>query len=106
MFERIAIVGVGLIGGSIARAAARTWPAVEITCIEAGQGIEAVAGAELVVLAAPVLANIARLTELPPHLAPGAIVTDVSSTKSPFFKRPSLRASTSASGIVAAVVLP
>ena len=81
MFERIAIVGVGLIGGSIARAAARTWPAVEITCIEAGQGIEAVAGAELVVLAAPVLANIARLTELPPHLAPGAIVTDVSSTK-------------------------
>ena len=81
MFQRIAIVGVGLIGGSIAKAAERAWPAIEVVCVDAGQGIETVAGADLVVLAAPVLANIARLTELPPHLAPHSIVTDVSSTK-------------------------
>jgi len=37
--------------------------------------------ADLVVLAAPVLQNIALLEELPEYLPPGALVTDVSSTK-------------------------
>ena len=81
MFERIAIVGVGLIGGSIARAAIRKWPSVQVVSIEAGESTAAVASADLVVLAAPVLANIARLTDLPAHLDPRAVVTDVSSTK-------------------------
>ena len=80
-FRRIAIVGVGLIGGSIAKAALRAWPDVQIVSVEAADGIAKIAGAELVVLAAPVLANIARLTELPAHLSRGALVTDVGSTK-------------------------
>jgi prephenate dehydrogenase len=81
VFQRIAIVGVGLIGGSIAKAATRKWPALDVVSIEAGDSAAAVSGADLVILAAPVLANVARLTELPAHLAPGAVVTDVSSTK-------------------------
>ncbi|HVL54863.1 MAG TPA: prephenate dehydrogenase/arogenate dehydrogenase family protein, partial [Burkholderiaceae bacterium] len=42
---------------------------------------DAVRDADLVVLAAPVEANVAFLRALPPLLAPAAIVTDVSSTK-------------------------
>jgi len=79
--RRIAIVGVGLIGGSIAKAAARKWPRVEIVSIEARDSTAKVTGAAVVVLAAPVLANVARLVELPAYLSPGAIVTDVGSTK-------------------------
>ena len=80
-FKRIAIAGFGLVGGSIAKAAARKWPSIEIVAIDAADSMSKIAGADLVVLAAPVLANIARLSELPAHLAPGAVVTDVSSTK-------------------------
>ena len=75
------MVGFGLVGGSVARAAGRRWPAIEIVPIDKGDPLEKVRGAELVVLAAPVLANIAALAELPARLAPGAVVTDVSSTK-------------------------
>jgi prephenate dehydrogenase len=80
-FRRIAVIGVGLIGGSVARAAARRWPSVQIVSIDKGDAVARVAGAELVVLAAPVLANIATIGELAPHLARRALVTDVSSTK-------------------------
>jgi prephenate dehydrogenase len=80
-FPRIAIVGLGLLGGSVAKAATRRWPAVEIIPIHAGEDAHQTARADLVVLAAPVLANIARLAELRPHLGPEAVVTDVSSTK-------------------------
>jgi prephenate dehydrogenase len=80
-FQRVAIVGVGLVGGSIASAAARRWPGVEIIPIGIGASMAAAARADLIVLAAPVLANIARLAELPAHVGPGAVVTDVSSTK-------------------------
>ena len=90
-FKRIAIVGVGLIGGSIAQAAARRWPSVQIVPIDLGArlrhgfdgqaGLAAVAGADLVVLAAPVLANVALLPELPAHLSSDVIVTDTGSTK-------------------------
>jgi len=90
-FKRVAIVGFGLIGGSIAQAASRRWPSIAIVPIEpvarlregaGGQAsLAAVAGADLVVLAAPILANIGLLAELPAHLAPGTIVTDTGSTK-------------------------
>lgn len=80
-FERVAIVGFGLIGGSIAQAASRRWPTIDIVPIEPDLGLAAVAGADLVILAAPVRANIALLAELPLHLAPAAIVTDTGSTK-------------------------
>ena len=80
-FRRIAIVGVGLIGGSIAQAAVRSWPSIDIVPLDTGADLARIAGADLVVLAAPVLANVALLPALPRHLSPGALVTDVSSTK-------------------------
>src|SRR6478609_706484 len=80
-FRRIAIVGYGLVGGSIAKAAARRWRSTKIVAIDAGDSLERAAGADLIVLAAPVLASIARLAELPPHCTPETIVTDVNSTK-------------------------
>ena len=95
-FHRIAIVGLGLIGGSIAFAARKAWPSVHVVGIDrqpildeaiarraihdAGKDPAAVAGADLVVLAAPVLQNLALLKEVVPHAA-GAVITDVGSTK-------------------------
>ena len=72
---------MGLVGGSIAKAAVRRWPGVHIVSIEAQDRAAGAAGADLVVLAAPVLANIARLAELSAIAGPRTIVTDVSSTK-------------------------
>ncbi|MGH2467018.1 MAG: prephenate dehydrogenase/arogenate dehydrogenase family protein, partial [Candidatus Limnocylindrales bacterium] len=95
---RVGIVGLGLIGGSIARAVAarRDWPvsawdpdrgtlraAARAGLVEAAPDPEqAVAGAELIVLAAPPLANLALVERLGPRLAEaGATLTDVSSAK-------------------------
>lgn len=98
IFERIAILGAGLIGASIARGA-REWSVVRtialydadagvrLRCAELGLGevcesaAEAVAGAELVILAVPVGAMGAALEAAAPGLAAGAIVTDVGSVK-------------------------
>lgn len=80
-FKRVAIVGFGLVGGSVARAASRRWPAIGIVAIDKGESVAAVAGADLVVLAAPVLSSIAALSGLSSHLSPAALVTDVCSTK-------------------------
>lgn len=95
-FHRIAVVGVGLIGGSIALAVKRRWPAATVigidrpsvldvarrlTVIDQGsETLDGVAGAQLVILAAPVLQNAAALSELPDR-ADCAVVTDVGSTK-------------------------
>lgn len=80
-FRRVAIVGFGLIGGSTAQAASRRWPSIEIVSIDLGAGLAGAAGADLVVLAAPVLANVGLLSELPAHISPTTIVTDTGSTK-------------------------
>ena len=80
-FRRIAIVGVGLIGGSIAMAASRRWPRIDIARIDAGGDLSTVSGADLVVLAAPIRANIALLPVLERRLSPGSLVTDAGSTK-------------------------
>jgi prephenate dehydrogenase len=95
-FHRIAIVGVGLIGGSIALAVKRRWPAVDVTGIDrqsvletarqlgvidrGSEGLEGVGHAELVILAAPVLQNAGALQELP-RVVRRAVITDVGSTK-------------------------
>lgn len=99
MFERMALIGIGLIGSSISLAArrgglvgtvtgsARTRETVD-TALRLGliaQGFasasEAAADADLVVLCVPVGAcgQIAR--EIAPALKPGAILTDVGSVK-------------------------
>jgi cyclohexadieny/prephenate dehydrogenase len=98
VFEQIAVIGAGLIGGSIARAAAATgaagtvriWdidPAVRARAgaIELGavfdDAADAVRGCDLVVLCAPSGAMAAAAAAVAPGLAPGAIVTDVGSVK-------------------------
>jgi prephenate dehydrogenase len=80
-FTSPAIVGAGLIGASIRQAAVHAWPAMTITTFDYGEDLSRIAHADLVVLAAPVRANIALLAAIQPHLAHAAIVTDTGSTK-------------------------
>jgi cyclohexadieny/prephenate dehydrogenase len=99
LFSRLALIGVGLIGSSIARAArvqgavrsivatARS-PATRKRVAELGiadQVVEtnaaAVEGADLVIVCIPVGACGAVAKEIGPHLAPGSIVSDVGSVK-------------------------
>jgi prephenate dehydrogenase len=98
-FGRIAIIGVGLIGGSLARAVRRNGRrtqiigygrnhlnlqrAVELGVIDRFETRlqDAVVDADLVVIAVPVGATAAVLRELAPHLGGETIVTDVGSTK-------------------------
>jgi prephenate dehydrogenase len=80
-FRRICVVGVGLIGGSILQAAKQAWPSIDVTGIDVQDDLVRVAGAELVILAAPVRTNIGLLEELPAQVSAGAVVTDTGSTK-------------------------
>jgi len=99
LFNRLALIGVGLIGSSIARAArvqnaagsivatARS-PATRRRVAELGiadQVVEtnaaAVEGADLVILCIPVGACGPVAKEIAPYLKPGAIVSDVGSVK-------------------------
>ncbi len=97
IFPRIGIVGLGLIGGSIALAARELWPdslviavdnkdvletAMRLHAIDvAADDLVVLAEADLVILAAPVRQNIALLDELDEHVRQPAIVTDTGSTK-------------------------
>ncbi len=99
IYNRVALIGLGLIAGSMAHAMRRKGLAGEIVgtarsaetravaaeinlCDRITETVaEAVDGADLVVLAVPV-GVMARVTEeMAPHLAPGATVTDVGSVK-------------------------
>jgi len=64
--------------------AARAAGAVDETCATAA---EAARGADLVVIALPVRAVPDAARDLAPHLAPGAVVTDVGSTKAVLARR-------------------
>ena len=99
LFTRIAIIGLGLIGGSMGLALRKAKAAIEITGYDLGRGVsthaqkigaidqaydalaDAVRGAELVVLATPVGAMHALLQDIAPHISPDTVVTDVASTK-------------------------
>ena len=97
VFERIAIVGLGLIGGSIALGARQVWPkslvigvdrndvlelAMRLHAVDvAAEDLSILSDVELVVLAAPVQENCALLLRLPDFLRGPAMVTDVGSTK-------------------------
>lgn len=96
-FERIAIVGLGLIGGSIALATRKAHPAVTLVGVDtaavlkearergaldiASEQLAIVAGADLVILAAPVRQNVALIGEVSRHVTGATLVTDVGSTK-------------------------
>lgn len=99
MIGRLAIVGPGLIGGSLARALRRAGACGEVVgCSRHAEALEravglgvidrystdpalAVAGCDMVVVAVPVAATGPVLRELGAGLAPGAVVTDVGSVK-------------------------
>lgn len=98
MFKRIAIIGVGLIGGSLGMALKRLGLVEEVLgigrsteklrlALEVGAvdrvttDLKSVAGATLVVIATPVSAVIPVVMEAAKSFAPGTIVTDVGSVK-------------------------
>ncbi|MGE0800187.1 MAG: prephenate dehydrogenase [Lautropia sp.] len=99
-FARVAVIGPGLLGGSFAGALKRRLLADRVVGFssgaDAGRALalglideraasleDAVAGADLVMLAAPVSINCALFERVVPRLAPGALLTDVSSVKAP-----------------------
>lgn len=99
LYNRVALIGLGLIASSMAHAMRANGLAAEITgharsaetravALEIGlcdrvfdTAAEAVQGADLVVLAVPVGAMAAIAAEIAPHLKPGCTVTDVGSVK-------------------------
>lgn len=92
-FERVLVVGCGLVGGSLALAVRALWPEVGIRVLDpaappslrerfALATSPADAGwADLVVLGAPVGQNVALLGAIARHVTASAVVTDVGSTK-------------------------
>ncbi|HEX4205395.1 MAG TPA: prephenate dehydrogenase [Ktedonobacteraceae bacterium] len=99
MFKRVAIIGLGLIGGSVGLALRKKKMAQHVAGYDLGRGVsqraqsagaidqaytslaDTVRGADLVILATPVGAMRALLQDLAQALTPGAVVTDVASTK-------------------------
>jgi cyclohexadieny/prephenate dehydrogenase len=99
LFERVAIIGIGLIGSSLARVIRRDSPKTHIVaCARRAETLDAVrrlkiadettddpaaavAGADLVVIATPLSAYAEIAAKIAPALKDGAIVTDVGSVK-------------------------
>jgi prephenate dehydrogenase len=99
VFKRVAIIGLGLIGGSIGLALHKANAAQQVTGYDLGKGVsdrarkvgaidqpfgalaDAVRGAELVILATPIGAMRSLLQSIAGAVTPGAVVTDVASTK-------------------------
>lgn len=96
-YATVGIVGLGLLGGSIALAVREVWPATKIVAvdnshvldlatqartIDAGSvELSVLADADLVILAAPIQQNLDIIGRLAGYLKPSALVTDVGSTK-------------------------
>src|SRR5687768_15374687 len=96
-FRSVAVVGLGLIGGSIALAIRERWTSVRIAGVDrqavlahargsgaldrSSETIDGLGEVDLVVLAAPVRQNVALLGQIAQHLPSATIVTDVGGTK-------------------------
>jgi prephenate dehydrogenase len=96
-FNRIAIVGLGLIGGSIALAVRERWSSVLITAVDrppvlahasssgaidrAASSVADIGPVDLVILAAPVRQNVELLPQVMSLRPDGTVVTDVGGTK-------------------------
>jgi prephenate dehydrogenase len=97
VFERVAVVGLGLIGGSIALAARRTWPTSLVIGVDrnavleramtrhavdvASEDLMIISDADLVILATPVEVTLDLMPALDRTLASDAVVTDIASAK-------------------------
>ncbi len=99
LFDKVAILGIGHIGSSLARVIRRDRlagklvafdasadhraKAIELDIADAATGdiSEAVGGADLVILATPVGSFAELASAMAPHLAAGSIVSDVGSVK-------------------------
>jgi prephenate dehydrogenase len=97
VFQKVGVVGLGLIGGSIALAAREIWPTSLVIGVDNKDVLETamrlhaidvaaddpvvLAEADLVVLAAPVRQNIELLDMLDENVRQAAVITDVGSTK-------------------------
>lgn len=77
----LAVVGPGLIGTSVALAARRRWPGLDVRTIDKGQPLSAIGDAEVVVLAAPVEVILDLLPRLAGRTSTAALVLDTGSTK-------------------------
>ncbi len=98
-FARVAIIGMGLIGSSLARAIRAAMPTVQIVASDADAAVRervaelgladdvadgagaAVVDADLVILCVPVGAMAAVAAEIAPELSPDTVVSDVGSVK-------------------------
>jgi cyclohexadieny/prephenate dehydrogenase len=98
-FERVAVIGLGLLGGSIGLAVRKHLPGVTTTGYDSDPQVraraaeleladricdsaaEAAKGADLVILCVPVGAMEEAGRAIAPALAPGAVVSDVGSSK-------------------------
>ncbi|HJT55635.1 MAG TPA: prephenate dehydrogenase [Ktedonobacteraceae bacterium] len=99
MFNKVAIIGLGLVGGSLGLALHKAQAAQQVVGYDLGKGVserarkigaidqqysalaDAVRGAELIILATPVGAMRSLLQSIATTASPGAVVTDVASTK-------------------------
>ncbi|WP_034993954.1 prephenate/arogenate dehydrogenase family protein [Beijerinckia mobilis] len=99
LFEQVTLIGIGLIGSSLARVTQRKGLATRIVAYDSDPDVraqverlgladvvapsaeKAVQNADLVLLCAPVGAMGAIAKTIAPHLAPGTIVSDVGSVK-------------------------
>jgi prephenate dehydrogenase len=98
-YKRIALIGAGLIGGSIALALREQKLVGEVKCYDLNQeacrkavecgaadhlsqtATEAVQDADLIIIAVPVLKTLELIKEILPAVKDGALITDVGSTK-------------------------
>ena len=103
-FARVAIIGMGLIGSSLARAVREAMPTVQLTVSDASPAVRervaelgiaddvadgagaAVVDADLVILCVPVGAMAEVAAEIGPELAPDTVVSDVGSVKESVLK--------------------
>jgi cyclohexadieny/prephenate dehydrogenase len=98
-FARVAIIGMGLIGSSLARSIREAMPTVQLSVSDASADVRArvaelgladdvadnagaaVVDADLVILCVPVGAMAAVAAEIAPELSPDTVVSDVGSVK-------------------------
>ena len=93
VFDRVAVVGLGLMGGSVALAALRTGAAREVRAVDPGLEAageirlvslaEGAAWADLIVLAVPLEAMGDTIRDMAGHVRPSTLLTDLASVKAP-----------------------